>query len=116
MITQLGFVNNTVLALTTASLGFAADRDVGGALQCLLWLGILLLGASVFFALRCAWNRLCDFRETAQLARRRMPIAEETELRRKTKERGECTWKLLRGQLLTFGIGVLFVVVAVALG
>ena len=115
-ITQLGFVNNTVLALTTASLGFAASSDVDGVPQCLLWLGMVLLGASVVFALRCAWNRLCDFRETARLARGRMRIAEETELRRKTRERGDCTWRLLKGQLLTFGIGALFVVVAVALG
>ena len=115
-ITQLGFVNNTVLVLTTASLGFAVDRDVGGASQCFLWLGILLLGTSVFLALRCAWNRLCDFRETAQLAKGEMRLVEEAELRRKTKERGECTWRLLKGQLLSFGIGALFVVVAVAFG
>ena len=64
--TQLGFVNNTVLALTTASLGFAATRELSGWPQCFLWLGIVALVASVSLALICAWNRLSDFRETTK--------------------------------------------------
>ena len=114
--TQLGFVNNTVLALTTASLGFAASRESSGWSQCFLWLGIVALVVSLGLALVCAWNRLSDFRETTKLARGKMTPDEATELRSKNKERGESTWDLLRGQLIAFGIGALLVLVAVALG
>ena len=43
-----------------------------------------------------------------------MSCDEATKLRTKNKERGEFTWDLLRGQLIAFGIGALFVLVAVA--
>lgn len=113
-LTQLGFVNNTVLGLTTASLGFAVSREPSGWAQVVQWLGVACLAASVGLALWCAWNRLSDFRETAQLARRRMSIPERAELKRANKKRQERTWTLLRWQLSAFALGVLLVVVAVA--
>ena len=110
-IAQLGFVNNTVLGLTTASLGFAVSRQSSGWTQCALWVGIGFLLTSVWFALCCARNRLLDFRESAQLARRRLDAAERRERRRKNRKRGECTWALLNLQLLTFALGATLVVV-----
>ena len=111
-VAQLGFVNNTVLALTTASLGFAVSREASGWTQLSLWVGVAFLLMSVLFALCCARNRLHDFRESAQLARSKMSLAERRERRRKNRKRGECTWVLLNCQLVTFALGAVLVVVA----
>ena len=111
-VAQLGFVNNTVLALTTASLGFAVSREASGWTQVSLWVGVAFLLTSVLFALCCARNRLHDFRESAQLARSKMSLAERRERRIKNRKRGECTWVLLDCQLATFALGALLVVVA----
>ena len=113
---QLGFTNNTVLVLTTASLGFTfahASPD-GGWRGCVLWFGIGLLGLSVFFALWCALNRLWDFRETAQIAKGDMAEFEKAAARRETKRLGDRTWGLLYCQLGTFGLGLLLLALAFA--
>ena len=111
-IAQLGFVNNTVLALTTASIGFAVSRESCGWRGWVLLLGIMCLVASAGLALGCAVNRLRDFRESAQLARGRMGIMEEVERRLKNRKRGDRTWTLLHWQLCTFAVGALLIVVA----
>ena len=102
-VAQLGFVNNTVLALTTASIGFAVSRESSGWQWCLLVLGIVCLVVSAGLALWCAVNRLQDFRESAQLARGGVGIVERVERRRKNQDRGDRTWTLLYWQLRTFG-------------
>ena len=110
---QLGFVNNTVLALTTVSIGFAVrSRELCGWRWWVLLLGIMCLVVSAGLALRCAVNRLKDFRESAQLARGRMGIVEGVERRRKNRKRGDRTWTLLYWQLRTFAVGALLIVVA----
>ena len=114
LIAQLGFVNNTVLVLTTASLGFAVSRESCGWQRCMRWLGILCLAASVCLALWCALNRLCDFRQTVRLARGQLSVADETKVRRKNRDRGELTWTLLRLQLVTFAVGAILAAVALA--
>lgn len=40
-VAQLGFVDNTLLALTTASLSFAVSRESSGSVQWILWMGIV---------------------------------------------------------------------------
>ena len=109
-VTQLGFVNNTVLALTTAALGFAVSKGSSDWTQWALWLGIVLLLASGTLALCCAWNRLQDFRESAQLARGKLNLAERRERRRKNRKRSARTWVLLGCQLWTFGLGAACVI------
>lgn len=109
-VAQLGFVNNTVLALTTASIGFAVSRELSGWQSCLLVIGIVCLVSSAGLALWCAVNRLEDFRESAQLARRRMGIVELRERRRKNRKRSKRTWTLLYWQLWTFAVGALLAV------
>ena len=70
-ITQFGFVTNTVLVLTTASMGFAVGqvRTLIGCQKYVLLIGLIVLGAAGILALLCSWNRLLDFRLTAQIAR-----------------------------------------------
>ena len=109
-IAQLGFVNNTVLALTTAAIGFAVSRESSGWRWWPLVIGIVCLVMSAGLALWCAVNRLQDFRESAELARGRMGIVEGVERRRKNRKRGNRTWTLLYWQLGTFAAGALLVV------
>ena len=111
-IAQLGFVNNTILALTTASIGFAVSRESCGWRWWVLLLGIMCLVVSAGLALWCAVNRLKDFRESAQLARGRMGVMDGVERRRKNRKRGDLTWTLLYYQLRTFAVGALLIVVA----
>ena len=111
-VAQLGSVNNTVLTLTTASLGFAVSRESSTWTQWALWVGTAFLLISVVFALCCAVNRLSEFRESARLARRKMNLAERRERRRKNRRRGTWTWILLHLQLWCFAIGATAVVIA----
>lgn len=115
-ITQFGFVTNTVLVLTTASIGFAVGRasTLSGGPKYALLVGVIILGASGFLALLCSWNRLLDFRLTAQIAR----AAEQWELeetrdnaRATARKLGDQSWCLLKCQLSTFGLGVFVVAV-----
>ena len=108
----LGSVNNTVLTLTTASLGFAVSRESSTWTQWALWVGTAFLLISVVFALCCAVNRLSDFRESARLARRKMDLAERRKRRCKNRRRGTWTWVLLHLQLWCFAIGATSVVIA----
>ena len=118
-ITQFGFFTNTVLVLTTASIGFAVGQAsmLPGCLSYVLLLGIFILGVSGFLALLCSWNRLLDFRLTAQIANAsgQCELDDIRDNAKATADRlGDLSWCLLKCQLLTFGLGV-FVVVAVAL-
>ena len=112
MNTQLGFVNNTVLALTTAALGLAVSSDSSGWQLCTLRVGTSFLVVSVLFALGCALNRLWDFRVTARLARGKMTETEEALARSKADSLGSRTWPLLYCQLGAFTLGALLLVVA----
>ena len=119
-IAQFGFVTNTVLVLTTASVGFAFNHAFDHAstlsyeLKCALIVGIVFLGLSGFFALLCSWNRLLDFRLTTQITRasERHDLRKCTERAREiTDELGDQSWCLLGCQLFTFGVGILIVAV-----
>ena len=117
-IAQFGFLTNTVLVLTTASVGFAFGYAFDHAsklsydLKCALTVGILVLGLSGLFALLCSWNRLLDFRLTTQIT----GASEQHDLRNltaqarvTTRELGDQSWCLLGCQLFTFGVGILIV-------
>ncbi len=110
--TQLGFINNTVLALTTAALGLAVSSNSPGWQLCTLRFGTVLLILSVFLALGCALNRLWDFRVTAQIARGNMNEEDEAAARREAGTLSCRTWTLLYFQLGTFALGALSLVVA----
>ena len=119
-IAQFGFLTNTVLVLTTASVGFAFNyifnhvSTLSDELKYALTAGILILGLSGLFALLCSWNRLLDFRLTTQITR----ASEQHDLRNltaqarvATRELGDRSWCLLGCQLFTFGVGIIIVAV-----
>lgn len=109
---QFSSVSNLVLGLATGLLAFFAKdlQEMRGAPVCLHVLGVLslvFLAASIAVAVGCAYNRLNDFRKTAQIARKRsqgesVPSADRDE----TKVLGEITWCLFRWQLGLFGAGM----------
>ena len=110
-ITQFGFVTNTVLVLTTASIGFALGHasTLTQTPRRVLLVGISVLSLSGLFALMCSWNRLLDFRLTAQIPRASEQSALETDredARCITSDLGVQSWCFLKCQLVTFGMGV----------
>lgn len=111
LLTQLGAVNNTVLVLTTASLGFAVTMKSPGS-QCALSLATGLLVWSVFLAVGCALSRLWDFRMTLKATRVNLTEPERETVRRLAECLGCVTWWLLHLQLATFATGAVLLVAA----
>ena len=73
-LTQLGYVIGLLLSIATAMLGFAFTliKDMACPLTCcekvILSSALFLLTLSIALALSCTINRLCDFRETEEIA------------------------------------------------
>lgn len=107
--TQFGFVNNTVLGLATAALGFALTlaRSGEAVLREAMFLAVVMLLVSHAFAISCALNRLWDFRETFHRARGTPSVS-----RAKNRRSGQRSCCLLYLQLGTFGVGVLALTIA----
>lgn len=121
-IDQLGYAVNLILALSTASLGFAVSLIVKKdfALTCggiiFFFLAILAFLISIALGIWCVINRLCDFRTTAETARRREEYASDQELyllRAKYRKLGERTWTLFWLQIGLFLYGILTFIASV---
>ena len=113
-IAQFGFVTNTVLVLATASIGFALGQApmFPDSPRRAMLVGVFVLGLSGLFALACSWNRLLDFRLTAQIPRasERSELDTDREVARCiSSDLGEQSWCFLKCQLVTFGLGVFIV-------
>jgi hypothetical protein len=131
-IAQLGFVIGLLLSIAIAMLGFAFTQikdATWSPTPCEKFVfsgGLVLLTLSIAFALICAINRLCDFRQTTRIARDREKwLGEgraETEIDRLLKPRrdhtenlGTRTWILFGCQAATFSLGALFLILALAI-
>lgn len=122
-IEQFGYALNLILGLSVAVLGFESSllldetlNKWAGWQNCMLILSLLLMLLSVALGLACVINRLRDFRATTEIARNREDGASELELqplRIFTRTLGERTWLLFRGQITTFSLGILLLVVAI---
>jgi hypothetical protein len=129
---SLGYAVNLILTLATASLGFATalikDKDFtpGCWGKCFLVLSELSLLASIGLGIWCVINRLLDFRKTKCNARDREQVriahSERDEIQRRldkrrdeTKKLGRRTWRIFWWEIGTFGLGVSWLVVAVAI-
>ncbi|MEQ1883722.1 MAG: hypothetical protein ABL967_01585 [Bryobacteraceae bacterium] len=130
-IAQFGHVANLILTFAVASLGFSVtllqDLRHGRSAPCLLCIWAIadfaLLG-SIALGILCAMNRLWDFRETAQIARRREDLEQDGKLTRQeidarleyqreaNRKRGELSWTLFYWQIGTFGVGIVFLLLA----
>jgi hypothetical protein len=111
---QLGYTLNVILGLATASLGFAfvslkqSDFELGKA-RCPFNASLLLLFGSIACGIWCSVNRLCDFRQTARIARREQQLfREDKELkteRQEVKRLGQRTWTIFWWQIGLFAAG-----------
>jgi len=106
-------VSNLTLGLATGLLAFLSNalltaQPTSGCAFALGALSLGLLSLSVAVAVRCAINRLRDFRATAQVARARskkQPVAEES--RGETKVLGKVSWRLFWWQMVLFAVGAI---------
>ncbi len=131
-IQQLGYSINLLLALATASLGFAFNfaKDCDFHTYCwsktLLSFSLLLLMLSIGLGIAGTLNRLCDFRKTTHIAHDREQWIEDgvagaeidsrLSLRRsETKRLGDRTWLCFYGQIGTFGVGILLLIIALGI-
>jgi hypothetical protein len=126
-IQQLGYSINLVLALSTASLGFAftLTRDGDFAAHCLAKAlsstSLLLFTLSTSLGIAVTLNRLFDFRKTAQIALDRERWCEQevsvsdidsrlSERRAQVRRLGDRTWWLFYCQIASFGTAVLLLI------
>lgn len=117
-VTQLGYAVNLILGFATASLGFALtllkDKDFTPkhSEKIFFDLSLALLSFSIAFGVWCVISRLRDFRKTKDIANEREELG-EAELKRKRDELdklGSCTWLLFWSQIVSFGVGLLALV------
>jgi len=117
-IAQFGFVNNLLVVLATAALGFAlteVDTALAGRYgRRALYLSLLALLVSVACGVGCAINRLLDFRATAKIARDKMGEEEKVIAREHVAGLGKASWRLFYCQAAGFGIGAVLLIWAVA--
>lgn len=119
-IKQLSFVNNLLIGLATGMLAFHTQlafddkSSVTAVDKWLVVLSIVFLFLSLAIGCYLALNRLCSFRITAQVARKRETDARERieELRTVARKLDERTWRLLAGQTILFALGGLPLVIA----
>ena len=129
---QLSYVSYLILTLSVAALGFALsfwhlnDSDPFeftsssySSFSFLTYcLSLFLFVYSIWLGIRCAINRLRDFRETAQREKLKYEgghQCEVNELQDLTDRLGAKTWRMLRRQIRCFSGGVLFFVVVIGL-
>jgi hypothetical protein len=114
-ISQLSYINNLVIGLSVALIGYVFDfiKPSNIIFNCIqkffFWIGVLLIIASVIIGLLVAINRLEDFRLTAKIARSREKNNRENIQadRNEAKIIGKKTWDGFVWQIVTFGISFL---------
>lgn len=116
-IDQFGYTLNLVLTFTVATLGYwfvlltNTAFDPSSSAKCAMLASLIGLGASSICGLWCSYNRLKDFRETAKRARKDADRMSKDDL----KQLSQRSWILLRVQLVSFGVGVLCLGIALLL-
>lgn len=125
-ITQMGFINNLFMGLAVGSLVWLGNYILTKEQSAITFflLSSLLFAFSLLLGFLTAWNRLKDFRVTAQINRSlveepsAIAIPETKSKRRKMREDaailGESSWRLLRWQIVSFVMGLILAAVAVA--
>lgn len=118
-INQLTFLNNLILGLSIALLGYIFHYINQDAIylnkpqKFLFWASLLFTLSSIFLAIILAINRLEDFKKTANIARKKDTKEFNTlqNERTETKILGKRTWCLFYWQIATFFIS--FIVFAI---
>jgi len=120
-ISQLGFANNLILGISIALIGFILDflqtddLVLNSCQKFLFWVGGSLTLVSIGFGLYVVFNRLEDFRLTAQIARKRETGKTDgiEDDRSESKVLGTKTWNCFIWQVSTLIVGFLLNLVLV---
>jgi len=121
-IAQLTYSVNLILGLAVAALGFQVALLLNekflplGWQKCAFGVSFVALLSSIGLGIWCVINRLRDFRATTKAARLREGGGSQDDIRpyRVLYEKlGEKTWWLFWWQIGTFGVGIVFSVLAV---
>jgi 4-hydroxybenzoate polyprenyltransferase len=116
-IDQLSYAVNLIFTLTIATLGYwfalLRDKDFtpGCSAKCAFLLSFFTLALSAICGLACVFNRLRDFRGTAQRARGANDAPAKDEL----SGLGAITWRLFYAQIVSFALGVAAIATAILL-
>lgn len=123
---QFGYALNLVLGMSLATLGFGIAIVLDKKLSPVCWekaaIGgsLVLLVASIGLGLFCVLNRLRDFRTTMKIARLRSRPQSVNSAKKMAQQRtlsrtlGKRTWRVFRGQIVTFFLAVLLLGSAIA--
>jgi hypothetical protein len=116
-IEQMGYAVNTLLIMTMASVGFCITQllkpDIACCASCYIKRGVFVLLICIFLIVLLILNRLIDFRETAQIARKREK-ADFNGIAGKrlcVKQMGKITWYLLYAVVFLFTVGHVFIAI-----
>ena len=121
-IAQLTYSVNLILGLAVAALGFQVALLLNekfhpsGWQKCAFYTSMFTLLLSISLGIWCVINRLRAFRATTRAARLRekeRPDHEIQPYRDLYKRLDEKTWGLFWWQIGTFGVGIVFTVLAV---
>lgn len=121
---QLSLCISLFLTFSLATLGFSANLLIHLASCVTHWFvaALILSGVLGAFSIACGavacLTRLADFRATAQVARHRCDESRKAEIeewRKKYKRMGKWTWRLFRGQLLTFALQAIVLVLSLGI-
>jgi hypothetical protein len=129
-IQQLGYTTNLILALSTASLGFAFALARDGDFQTHCWaktlstMSLFLFALSICLGIAVALNRLSDFRKTTLIAHDREDWRSEgvsdidsrlSARRAQVRRLGNRTWLLFYGQVAAFCVAILLLIIGLGI-
>ncbi len=125
-INQMGFINNLFMGLAVGSLIWLGNYLLTkeNSANTLYLLSSVFFATSLLLGFLTAWNRLKDFRTTAQINRSlveepsAIAVPETKSKRRRMRtdaaNLGEVSWKSLKWQVIHFVLGLILAAAAVA--
>lgn len=117
-ISQLGFTTNLIFTIALTEMGLIINAIPKSELDCVeKWffsVGFFLILTSFICGIIINLTRLYDYRLTAQIAKKRDEPSETqtvSSLRVRTNRLGKWTWGVFWGQILTFAVGNISIVI-----
>lgn len=119
-ISQLGFTTNLIFTIALTEMGLIinaipkSEFELNSVEKWLFSIGFFLLLASFICGIVINLTRLYDYRLTAQIAKKRDDASETqsvSPMRVKTKRLGKWTWGIFWGQILSFAVGNISIVI-----
>lgn len=108
-IEQFGYTHSLIFIVTFAFSGYLVEIIKNNYIDCRLFLGAcFIIGVLIILVgLFISYNRLLDFRLTAQIANKNTSEEEKAHLRNKTEKRGELNKFLLNLEFILLGVMII---------